>query len=100
MNKSAHILNTSSNLLGFSFLVLVSIKGLGLPQGGLVDEMVAVQIIIFAMSSILSFVSIRIGNQLRSAKYETYADFVFLAGLIFTLVLCILLAVNVVLFTK
>ena len=36
-NKSPHILNTSANLLGFTFLVLVSVKSLGLSEKGITD---------------------------------------------------------------
>jgi formate hydrogenlyase subunit 3/multisubunit Na+/H+ antiporter MnhD subunit len=100
MNKSPHILGTASNLLGFSFLVLVSIKGLGLPQAGFIDEIDALLVILFAVSCILSFISLRTKNQERSLRYEDCADFVFLAGLLLTAVLSFLLATDILLFAK
>lgn len=98
--KSPHILGAATNLLGFSFLVLASIKGFDLPQSGLIDECVALLMILFAASCILSFVSIRVTRERTSAQYETYADYVFLAGLILTLIVALLLAFDVVLFIK
>lgn len=97
---SYHILPTASNLLGFSFLVLISIKGLGLPQKGFVDEIVAFLIVLFSSSCALSFISIRTHNERLSSRYEEWADFIFLAGLFITLVLSLLLATDIFLFTN
>jgi hypothetical protein len=96
--KSSHILQTSSNLLGFAFLVLTSIKGFGLPQAGLIDEFVSLLIVLFALSTALSFVSIRSSSEEWSVRFETYADYAFLAGLFLTVLLSIFLASDVLLF--
>lgn len=96
--KSSHILSTSSNLLGFTFLVLTSIKGLGLPQGGLIDESVALCVALFASSSWLSFLSIRTEDDLRSDWYESIADYVFLAGLAVITLVTVLMAFDIIVF--
>jgi hypothetical protein len=42
----------------------------------------------------------RIRNEKLSMKFEDWADFIFLAGLVITLILTILVATDVLLFTK
>ncbi len=81
MNKSTHILNTSSNLLGLCFLVLTSLSVLHLRQSSLIDEFTAVATISFMVSCILSFLSIRSNNEKIAVRYENIADFFFLIGL-------------------
>ncbi|MFM2381555.1 MAG: hypothetical protein RLZZ76_322, partial [Candidatus Parcubacteria bacterium] len=50
-DKNAHILNASSNLLGFCFFVLVSIKALrGVIAFEVLDEIVALSILFFSIS--------------------------------------------------
>jgi cytochrome bd-type quinol oxidase subunit 2 len=91
-NKSPHILNTSSNLLGISFILLSTIKGLGLPQAGLIDEIASVLVVIFAVSCTLSFISIRTRNDALSNTYENWADAIFLSGLLFITITALLFA--------
>ena len=81
MNKSTHILNTSSNLLGLCFLVLTSLTVLHFRQSSLIDEFTAVATISFMVSCILSFLSIRTNNEKIASRYEGIADFFFLMGL-------------------
>ena len=78
--KSAHILNTSSNLLGLCFIVLTSLKVLKLKQTSMIDEFTAIATVSFMASSVLSFLSIRSNSRL-SEKYENIADYVFMTGL-------------------
>jgi hypothetical protein len=78
--KSAHILNTSSNLLGLCFIVLTSLKVLKLQQTSLIDEFTAIATVSFMTSSLLSFLSIRSNSKL-SEKYENCADYIFMTGL-------------------
>jgi hypothetical protein len=80
-NKSAHILNTSSNLLGICFIVLTSLKVLKLQQTSLIDELTAIATISFMISSIFSFLSIRSSNNKFSIRYENTAEFFFMTGL-------------------
>lgn len=58
-NKSPHILNTSSQLLGLCFIVLTAIKIQNLKHVTIIDEITAMAAMLFMASSILSFLSIR-----------------------------------------
>ena len=98
--KSLHILSTSSTLLAFVFFVLVSVKSLGLPEGSFIDKAVALIILIFAASSFLSFISIRSTEARTSAKYETVADYAFLAGLALMTIVAMLLATDILFFVR
>jgi hypothetical protein len=80
-NKSPHILSTASNLLGFSFLVLTSMKSLHLPQTTIIDNVVAVLIVILAFSCMFSFSSIRAKSAEISKSHETIADYLFIVAL-------------------
>lgn len=80
-NKSAHILNTSSNLLGLCFIVLTSLQVLKLKQTSVIDEFTAIATVSFMSSSFLSFLSLRSSNNRLSGKYENIADFIFITGL-------------------
>lgn len=80
-NKSAHILNTSSNLLGLCFIVLTSLQVLKLKQTSVIDEFTAIATVSFMSSSFLSFLSLRSNNNRLSEKYENIADFIFMTGL-------------------
>ncbi len=58
-NKSEHILNTSSNLLGFCLVVLTSLKISKYSAESVIDELTGVGTIFLIVSSIFSFLSIR-----------------------------------------
>ncbi len=79
--RSPHILNASSNLLGICFVVLTSLKFLDLASRSVIDELVAVAIVFFMTSCILSFLSIR-GSIKAGSRYERVADVMFIGGLI------------------
>jgi len=78
-NISKHILPTSSNLLGLCFVILSFIKIMKLGNETLIDELVAVAIILFFISSFFSYVSMRANS--RVELYEKIADNIFLIGL-------------------
>jgi len=94
-NNSQHILNTSSNLLGFCFIVLTSLKVLKLQETTIIDEITAVAILLFMTSSILSVLSMR-STKRFGARYENIADFVFLVGLILLFITTVLIAFNII----
>ncbi|HNQ00502.1 MAG TPA: hypothetical protein PKK99_15680, partial [Bacteroidia bacterium] len=56
-DKSSHILNTSSNLLGFCLVVITSLKVNNYSEKTLIDEFTALSALLFMASSILSFLS-------------------------------------------
>lgn len=89
--KSTHILNASSNLLGFSLLIITSLKISKISHSTHLDEFAGVACICFAFSCFFSFLSIRTANEKRGNKFETIADYLFLTALF-----CIVLAVIIV----
>ncbi len=80
-NKSQHILNTSSNLLGICFVVLTSLKVLKLSEATVIDEFTLVLLLLLTCSCIFSFLSIRSANKKLSNRFESIADYIFLAAL-------------------
>jgi len=94
-NNSQHILTTSSNLLGFCFIVLTSLKVLKLQETTIIDEITAVAILFFMTSSILSFLSMR-SEKRFGIRYENIADIIFLLGLLMLFVTTMLIAFNII----
>jgi len=94
-DKSPHILNASSNLLGLCFIVLTSLKLFKISQKTFIDELTSVAIVLFMASCILSFLSIR-GNIKRSGRLENIADYLFLTGIILLFVTTILFSLNII----
>lgn len=91
-NMSRHIFPTSANLLGLCFVILSFIKfwtGGGVET--IIDELVGVAIIIFLVSSVLSYVSMRFER--KSEFYEKIADIIFLVGLFFLSLISIILVI-------
>jgi len=77
---SNHILPTASNLMGLCFVILSFMKVTKIGLETIIDELMAVAIILFLMASVLSYVSIRTTSK-KSDHYEKIADVVFLSGL-------------------
>jgi len=94
-NTSIHILNASSNLLGFCFVILTSIKFLKLSERTYIDETVTIALVFFMLSCILSFLSIR-GNIKPNGRLESVADYFFLAGMAILFLTAILILFNVI----
>jgi len=93
-NKSPHILNASSNLLGLCFVVLTSLKLLNISQKTIIDELTTIAIILFMASCILSFLSLR--NNKKSMVREKVADIFFLCGISLLFVTTILFSFNII----
>lgn len=79
-NNSPYILNASSNLVGLCFIVLTSIRMLKIGEATLVDEFTTIAFLIFMVSTILSFLSMR-HNGAYAERLELLADYIFMAGL-------------------
>jgi hypothetical protein len=94
-DKSPHILNASSNLLGLCFIVLTSIRMLDLKAATLVDEIATAAIVMFMTSSILSFLSMRKDTDSNS-KLEKVADIFFLCGLFMLFVTAMFISFNII----
>jgi hypothetical protein len=93
-NISKHILPTSANLLGLCFLILSFIKVLKLGSETLVDELVAIAILFFLVSSFCSYASMR--STRWEQLYERIADTIFLIGLILLSIGSVLVAFGVI----
>lgn len=89
--KSPHILNASSNLLGFSLIIITSLKIAKISHNTYLDEFAGLACILFACSCFFSFLAIRTGNKKREYSFESIADYLFLIALF-----CIVLAVIIV----
>ena len=94
-DKSPHILNASSNLLGICFIVLTSLKLLDKSEKTIIDEITVVAIIFFMASCIFSFLSIR-GVNRKSEWMERIADVIFLGGLSLLFITTILFSLNII----
>ena len=93
--KSPHILNASSNLVGICFIVLTSLKVLNKSETSIIDEITVVAIILFMASCIFSFLSIR-GVSSKSIFLERIADVIFLGGLSLLFLTTILFSLNII----
>ncbi|RMZ60217.1 hypothetical protein D1631_08790 [Chryseobacterium nematophagum] len=89
--KSSHILNASSNLLGFSLVIITSLKISKISHSTHLDEFAGIACIFFAFSCFFSFLSIRAKSEERRNRFEDIADYSFLIALF-----CIVLAVIIV----
>lgn len=94
-DKSPHILNTSATLLGICFVVLTSLNVMNVTAKTILDELTTAAIVMFMISSLLSFLSMR-SKLSPGERYEKIADFVFLAGLFFLFITTLLLAFNII----
>jgi len=93
--KAPHILNASSNLVGFCFVVLTSIKVLKLTHQTFIDDITIFSFMAFTVSSIFSFLSIR-SHSKKSTLYENIADCAFIIGLILIFATATLVALNII----
>jgi multisubunit Na+/H+ antiporter MnhG subunit len=93
-NKSIHILPTSASLLGFCFVILSFIQALEAGDETVIDELVAVAIVIFLTTCILSYLSMRV--KYRAASYEKAADIIFLAGLVLLTAVALMVVLKIV----
>lgn len=76
---SQHILPTSAQLVGVCMTVISLVKVLHIGQAGsMLDRLLAVDALLFAVSAALSYASIR---GIKSASLEKYADQFFMVGL-------------------
>ena len=93
--KSPHILNASSNLLGICFIVLTSLKVMNISNKTIIDEVTIAAIILFMTSCIFSFLSIR-GKYTNSERLENIADIVFIGGLSLLFITTILFSLDII----
>lgn len=92
--RAPHILNTSSNLLGFTFLILTSTRIVGLASDSVVPKIAAGCVAIFAISSFLSYTSIHAYTRKCSRYLESVASYIFFFGQFLLTIGAILLSIN------
>lgn len=77
---SQHILPTSAQLVGVCVTVISLIKALHIgPVGMLIDKLLAINCMLFTISALLSYASLR---GYETERMEKYADQFFILGLV------------------
>src|SRR5664279_3427976 len=95
-NKSEHILNTSSNLLGFCLVVLTSLKISQYNKISMIDEFTGVATILLISSCLFSFLSIRAKKESTGARYEHLAENIFIIALLFVFSISFMVAFSII----
>jgi hypothetical protein len=91
---SSHILPTSANLVGVCIMALSLVKLL--PRHGwssLVDEVLAIDSLVFLTSVTLSYASLR--GQRHASRFENWAELFFLGGLLLVILASLVLAYGI-----
>ena len=71
-------------------------KGLGLSQSGITDKITVACVVLFALSTLLSFMSIRSEDKDAIIDYEKWAERTFFAALFICTLLSLLIAFDIV----
>lgn len=95
-NKTQHILNTSSNLLGFCLVVLTSLKISKVSELSKIDEITGLACILLIASCFFSFLSIRADKENIMIKYERIADNIFIVALLLVFVITFMVAFSII----
>jgi len=91
---SQHILTTSAQLVGVCITVISLVKVLHIGQvGSLLDKFMAIDALLFTVSAVLSYASMR---GAKSASLEKYADQIFMLGLLELGVCAVLLSFEII----
>jgi hypothetical protein len=91
---SAHILPTSATMVGVCMTVLSIGRIAHAGQlGAFIERMLAIDAVMFLISAVLSFVSIRVAR--RNARLERWAEELFLLGLTLTTVATVAIALTI-----
>mgnify|MGYP003574933324 CR=1 FL=1 len=94
--KSPHILNASSNLLGFSMLIITSLKITKTSHNTYLDEFAGIACVFFACSCFFSLMAIRSKKEKTENRFERIADYLFLIAL-FCIVLSVIMITTMIL---
>lgn len=83
MNRSPHILNVSSNLLGITLLIIAGLHLTDRSAQSFADEIAWIGAVCFLTACFLSYVSLGDGRRSERAgrRLETWADRIFLLGM-------------------
>ena len=80
MSRNSHILNAASNLLGIALLIVTGINITDHADRTYADEAGIVAALLLAVSCIVSYLSLRRGEE--GGRMETWADKIFICGLL------------------
>jgi hypothetical protein len=92
VSRDSHILNAASNLLGIALLIVTGIHITDNADKTYADEAGIVAALLLAISCIVSYLSVRSGD---NSRLESWADKIFISGL-----LALLAAVSVLVFIQ
>jgi hypothetical protein len=92
--RAPHLLNASTNLVGFSFILLTSLKLFSLAGTSFVSQLVAVVVVCFILCSFFSFLSLRTPSEKLTRRFELIADYIFVTALTLLLAVCLLLTLS------
>ena len=90
-----HILNTSSNLLGFCLVVLTSLKISNYDRVTKIDEFTGIACILLITSSLFSFLSMRSTVERLAYYFEEIADKIFIVALLFVFGITFMIAFSI-----
>ncbi len=91
---SQHILGTSSNLLGFCLFVITALHFTDKMELSIIDELTAIISVLLALSSILSFISIRTDNEQMERRMESAAEYAFIIALSGIAIVILMITLN------
>lgn len=91
---SQHILNTSTNLLGFCLFIITSLHIANYSVESIIDEYTSLAALLLIFSCLLSFFSLQTAYETRAKRAETIAEYLFAAALIGILIIIILIDFN------
>ncbi len=80
MPKYTHILNAASNLLGISLVIIAALNVSRWSERTIADEIAWVAAMCLSLSCVLSYFALR--AEPRKTKFESWADPIFLIGLL------------------
>lgn len=92
-DKAPNILNASSNLVGFCFVVLTSLKIFSKHEKNIMDEATMIVLVLFMASCFFSFMSIRHSGH-SGDMMEKIAEYCFQGGLAILFMITILYALG------
>jgi hypothetical protein len=91
MPRHHHILNAASNLLGIALIIITGLHITGRAEKTIADEIAWVAAGCFSISSLLSYIAIR--REPEPSPFESWADRIFLMGLVSLMVAVFAIAV-------
>lgn len=88
---SMHVFSVSATLVGVCLTVIGILNAMGKGKS-VIDEMTAVNALIFLASCILSYYAMKTGDNKRRFLLESRVDFLFIFGLLLMFLICVFIA--------